>query len=1725
RTDIGTAMAPILPDVIIQGTGVEDEHCFIDNIHGVITLYPVAKMCAVDGVLVTEPTRLTQGCMLCLGRSNYFRFNHPKEAKKIKEALPNCRISCAPLNFLQELEENPEYLQMISDAAANVKKRSSSERGQGSGGPDRGQGRGSSGSTGSDRGHPKAMRSPKEIGYIENQDEGEFLNKVCKFEMMSRGKTSPTAKSPVNKSFSPDGSYKGGHGTGVTSNELRSNYSSPVNNNHASPTSPSYQYAGEKLFTKQTATTRVSADFLRKATGVPQTEERTPSTASSSSLTSVSSTGGVTLSWHSDSPDSNNVSAKSGKLHTSVTSDSSSPRSSGYHTSTPKSSEHKREFVTLRSPTTPYRAPVVTVNSANTKLAMTMDAEKLAESIMNGDLLTPFTSEESDIKSHRNTFEGMDFDFNELTASQQDLTIKHREMVAERKKEQEMEKIEKQRLEEILNMCAEYEEQMTHPTSNNIDSSKKYGYQSSLAQFLENNVAKPANKSPPVVAIKPNQGEQLSYVGNNTSMNGSGQSFSSHFPSSSNTSLPSANVSPIIIETQPRSGIVNNGQPRLEFRRHEQVSDVENVSHQNFHIYENSQEVNKDQFLHENSNSSYKEVFYNRNHNDNLQALQDEWRPNVLYKSEGDTTQGKPGYAENGSPNCSSYTQSVTSQIKTNAINDEFIGNDSPKSPSDKKSPKFGVQVMFGGELPKLSPPHERNFESKRKNDNSHCYAEMNIDSYRVEVPTSSIPDKPTVNLSQKLQSSDSDGAPSRSSHSQRPLQLPSFQDFSLEVNSLDRKERSELRSSGSGSTMSKIKTNGSLTMISSPSNPNKEFAIGLRRASSNSSNSEEESLSNSEDTGTIKRRPLQQLETSKRRGSSSSNDSREKIHRIGSPSNSPEELSSCPKFSPAMGSRSPKLTRRKVYKEEVSKLSTEPDSESSSTKCLNDSGILLDHTDAFMKSPDYDRTCSRENYKVTNINDENRNEPPNVVLISDNQSVEIVHSVNSVVSNSQDGIYENIPARLTRQQGSLKVEVKQGLKLPTLMHSGESSTSLESSGKISRSSSGSSCSKKSDDVDSATPINSDGEVTLGRQRKSEVDVTNTKNDGDGTSGDVESHQQLEKLKQNKQELQGKIACLKQQIADIETQENEAIRELEMEKALMEGEHQTEWAGLQQDQVTIATLKTKQREVIDRYTQDREMELQQMETEQQKLRELEDRHYETEQLLDSCSKAEEGAFLDQYTREQESIEAQRKILDDLEFMQLESEAKFEEEKEQLQRQLVSEQQELLNKYRNREDRLQQIDTQQSEMIASLRQDMKNLEEHRQKLVQEFRKEKTQYSQVIKQIQEISKRLSLSVSEDLYKGLSLDDLQNDKNIDRETENYSHHGNQDHDVLPPTPKTPAAVKHWVMTPESKDMTPDLNVPEKGERKKSATMLQIEKNHSLFLEQQGGHVIEQEKRRIEELKRRAADEGRAQWEERKMREANCKSFNSLESEDSSIASSCETPSEKETSLSSGDDQIEKLMELERLLAQAQQEKMKIIEDQEKFREKEMIELQEERHRREELERKLREETQLREELVTQQIKLRERQAKQARPLTRYLPVRGKDFNLKQHIESAGHHLDDCHHVTLTQSSCRGWLNKMGNKFKTWHRRWFVFDRVKRSLIYYSDKNETKARGGIYFQAIEEVYVDHLRTVKSPNHKLTFCVKTADRTFYMVAPSPEAMRIWIDVIFTGAEGYQEFL
>uniref|UniRef100_A0A672KZF8 FHA domain-containing protein n=1 Tax=Sinocyclocheilus grahami TaxID=75366 RepID=A0A672KZF8_SINGR len=74
-------------DINIQGPGVTAQHCYIENVGGAINLYPCGNLCSLDGLAVTKPVRLTQGCMLCFGQSSFFRFNHPEEAIRMKSLM------------------------------------------------------------------------------------------------------------------------------------------------------------------------------------------------------------------------------------------------------------------------------------------------------------------------------------------------------------------------------------------------------------------------------------------------------------------------------------------------------------------------------------------------------------------------------------------------------------------------------------------------------------------------------------------------------------------------------------------------------------------------------------------------------------------------------------------------------------------------------------------------------------------------------------------------------------------------------------------------------------------------------------------------------------------------------------------------------------------------------------------------------------------------------------------------------------------------------------------------------------------------------------------------------------------------------------------------------------------------------------------------------------------------------------------------------------------------------------------------------------------------------------------------------------------------------------------------------------------------------------------------------------------------------------------------------
>ncbi|XP_037532724.1 pleckstrin homology-like domain family B member 3 [Nematolebias whitei] len=133
--------------------------------------------------------------------------------------------------------------------------------------------------------------------------------------------------------------------------------------------------------------------------------------------------------------------------------------------------------------------------------------------------------------------------------------------------------------------------------------------------------------------------------------------------------------------------------------------------------------------------------------------------------------------------------------------------------------------------------------------------------------------------------------------------------------------------------------------------------------------------------------------------------------------------------------------------------------------------------------------------------------------------------------------------------------------------------------------------------------------------------------------------------------------------------------------------------------------------------------------------------------------------------------------------------------------------------------------------------------------------------------------------------------------------------------------------------------------------------------------------------------------------------------------------------------------------------------------------------------------------------------------------------NFDLRAHVESLGHGVASCTDLRMTPRRCAGFLTKRGGRVKTWKKRWFLFDTDHRRLAYYTDCDERKLKGVIYFQAIEEVYFDHLRTAtSSPRPSLTFCVKTYDRLFFLVASNAVSMRIWMDVIVTATDEYSRY-
>ncbi|XP_043356833.1 pleckstrin homology-like domain family B member 1 isoform X20 [Dermochelys coriacea] len=685
------------------------------------------------------------------------------------------------------------------------------------------------------------------------------------------------------------------------------------------------------------------------------------------------------------------------------------------------------------------------------------------------------------------------------------------------------------------------------------------------------------------------------------------------------------------------------------------------------------------------------------------------------------------------------------------------------------------------------------------------------------------------------------------------------------------------------------------------------------------------------------------------------------------------------------------------------------------------------------------------------------------------------------------------------------------------------------------------------------------GEATGTQQRESleKSDEENLKEECSSTESTHHEHEDLTgsktkeaaMLEEEWVRVLGHVDDLKSHVKELEQQLQESSHEAEMERALLQGEQESEVIQLQQEQKIVQQMQEKLCELDSSIQKERDKERAKVDAERKELEKLQALYNESKSQLDNCPESMREQLQDQMRREAEALETETKLFEDLEFQQLEKESRLEEEREIVSQQLLQSKADCHRSIAKRKERVAALESQANHIRLQAAQESERLAKEKNTVLQLLQKEKEKLVSLERRYHLVTGGRSFPKTSSALREVYRAKMDSDAGS----------------TLPRTKSGSASSSQLSVATLGRSSSPKGPLqPQNGTgslpRNLAATLQDIETKRQLALQQKGQQVIEEQKRRLAELKQKAAAEAQSQWEalhgqphyppssypplmhhsilhhhpphgighraEDMDHAYDTLSLESSDSMETSISTGGNSACSPDNMSSASGVEAVKIEEMEKMLKEAHAEKSRLMESREREMELRRQALEDERRRREQLERRLQDETAHRQKLIEKEVKMREKHYSQARPLTRYLPIRKEDFDLKTHIESSGHNVDTCYQVILTEKMCKGYLVKMGGKIKSWKKRWFVFDRMKRTVSYYVDKHETKLKGVIYFQAIEEVYYDHLRSAaKSPNPALTFCVKTHDRLYYMVAPSAEAMRIWMDVIVTGAEGYTQFM
>ncbi|XP_056236829.1 pleckstrin homology-like domain family B member 3 [Seriola aureovittata] len=546
-------------------------------------------------------------------------------------------------------------------------------------------------------------------------------------------------------------------------------------------------------------------------------------------------------------------------------------------------------------------------------------------------------------------------------------------------------------------------------------------------------------------------------------------------------------------------------------------------------------------------------------------------------------------------------------------------------------------------------------------------------------------------------------------------------------------------------------------------------------------------------------------------------------------------------------------------------------------------------------------------------------------------------------------------------------------------------------------------------------------------------------------------------------------SMLQQRIAEIDQQKEELKIELQLEIALLQGELQTERNQLLRHTQKLQALQHEARQKERHRRTDRPKERESLEEERRRVEELKRRCEEKEKLIPSQPESQRAQLTLQLQQEKEVMEAAARAFEDWEFRVLERESGIDEEDERAaDKEKEGEKDGEMEKEMSRQQRV--VSTAQ-ERVQQLERELKEMEREKERELNALRKERRGLIHTNQTVHKEKKPLAdwSNITGSAPCMMSLSPLTAHKppqepckeSTSLPRRRSSHRNNKLND-------RPLSAQGLVRT------LPDSQTPE--------AFTSPPPSHRLSNGHSSGH-------------RPGTSNGGGLF----------------------------TPCNSTTSSRAASPCLLDLVEIEKKLREAKAERERLLREREERRrllleERSQRELNSPRTEPLETETPQRPEPEPKEEPKAS--------SPPNSPEQRSLPLfLSPNFDLRAHVESLGHGVVGCTDLRLTPRRCAGFLTKRGGRVKTWKKRWFLFDMDHRRLAYYTDCDERKLKGVIYFQAIEEVYYDHLRTAaSSPRPSLTFCVKTYDRLFFLVASNAVSMRIWMDVIVTATDEHSRY-